>query len=195
MLLSANMQGTQRLLDGDRLQRAVSALRAARKVVFIGVGGAAAMCEEASHLFMKAGLEVASYNDSYSQIIAAANLDAQCVMIGISHTGTTMGIANALTLARENGATTISITNDPESAVGKAASITFATWQSSTPQVPLYGDFLEGRISQLFLIDVLYLGLLFTDRANTSRNLKITGEALRKYVGIAEPKIEKKSKG
>jgi RpiR family carbohydrate utilization transcriptional regulator len=116
------------------------------------------------------------------------------VMIGISHTGTTMGIANALTLARENGATTISITNDPESAVGKAASITFATWQSSTPQVPLYGDFLEGRISQLFLIDVLYLGLLFTDRANTSRNLKITGEALRKYVGIAEPKVDKKSK-
>ncbi|NBU14416.1 MAG: MurR/RpiR family transcriptional regulator, partial [Alphaproteobacteria bacterium] len=188
MLLSANMQGTQRLLDGDRLQRAVAALRAARKVVFIGVGGAAAMCEEASHLFMKAGLEVTSYNDSYSQIIAAANVDAQCVMIGISHTGTTMGVANALTLARENGATTISITNDPDSAVGKAASITFATWQSSTPQVPLYGDFLEGRISQLFLIDVLYLGLLFTDRTNTSRNLKITGEALRKYVGASEPK-------
>ena len=194
MLLSANMQGTQRLLDGDRLQRAVAALRAARKVVFIGVGGAAAMCEEASHLFMKAGLEVTSYNDSYSQIIAAANVDAQCVMIGISHTGTTMGVANALTLARENGATTISITNDPDSAVGKAASITFATWQSSTPQVPLYGDFLEGRISQLFLIDVLYLGLLFTDRTNTSRNLKITGEALRKYVGASEPKADKKSK-
>jgi len=194
MLLSANMQGTQRLLDGDRLQRAVAALRAARKVVFIGVGGAAAMCEEASHLFMKAGLEVTSYNDSYSQIIAAANVDAQCVMIGISHTGTTMGVANALTLARENGATTISITNDPDSAVGKAASITFATWQSSTPQVPLYGDFLEGRISQLFLIDVLYLGLLFTDRTNTSRNLKITGEALRKYVGAGEPKADKKSK-
>lgn len=195
MLLAANMQGTQRMLDGDRLQRAVSALRAAKKVVFIGVGGAAAMCEEASHLFMKAGLEVAAYNDSYTQIIAAANLDAQCVMIGISHTGTTMGIANALTLARENGATTIAITNDQDSAVGRAANITFTTWQSSTPQVPLYGDFLEGRISQLFLIDVLYLGLLFVDRANTSRHLKITGEALRKYVGTSEPQLDKKSRG
>jgi len=41
---------------------------------------------------------------------------------------------------------------------------------------------------------VLYLGLLFTDRANTSRNLKITGEALRKYVGSSEPKIDKKLK-
>lgn len=194
MMLAANMQGTQRLLDGDRLQRAITALRAAKKVVFIGVGGAAAMCEEASHLFMKAGLEVAAYNDTYSQIIAAANLDAQCVMVGVSHTGTTMGIANALTLARENGATTIAITNDPESAVGKAANITFATWQSSTPQVPLYGDFLEGRISQLFLIDVLYLGLLFMDRSNTSRSLKTTGEALRKYVGIADARIEKKSR-
>lgn len=191
MLLSANLQGTQRLLDGDRLQRAVSALRAAKKVVFIGVGGAAAMCEEATHLFMKAGLDVVAYGDTYSQIIAAANLDAQSVMIGISHTGTTIGIANALSLARENGATTIAITNDPESAVGTAAAITFATWQSSTPQVPLYGDFLEGRISQLFLIDVLYLGLLFIDRTNTSRNLKVTGEALKKYVGASTPPSKK----
>jgi RpiR family carbohydrate utilization transcriptional regulator len=191
MLLAANMQGTQRLLDGDRLQRAVSAIRAAKKVVFIGVGGAAAMCEEAAHLFMKAGLDVAAYNDTYSQIIAAANLDAQCVLIGVSHTGTTLGIANALSVARENGATTIAITNDAESAVAQAASIVFTTWQSSTPQVPLYGDFLEGRISQLFLIDLLYLGLLFVDRPNTSRNLKNTGEALRKYVGMAVP-LQKK---
>ena len=194
MLLAANMQGTQRLLDGDRLQRAVSAIRAARKVVFIGVGGAAAMCEEAAHLFMKAGVDVAYYGDTYSQIIAAANLDAQCVLIGVSHTGTTTGIADALSLAREKGAVTIAITNDPESAVGKAASIVFATWQSSTPQVPLYGDFLEGRISQLFLIDLLYLGLLFVDRANTSRHLKVTGEALRRYVGTAIPAAEPKAR-
>ena len=192
MLLAANLQGTQRLLDGDRLQRAVTAIHLAKKVVFIGVGGAAAMCEEAAHLFMKAGVNVGAYNDTYSQIIAATNLDAQGVLIGVSHTGTTMSVANALSIARENGATTIAITNDPESAVGKAATIVFGTWQSTTPQVPLYGDYLEGRISQLFLIDLLYLGLLFIDRAKTSRNLKATGEALQKFVGMAQPSLIKK---
>jgi RpiR family transcriptional regulator, carbohydrate utilization regulator len=102
-------------------------------------------------------------------------------MIGISHTGTTQGIANALTLARENGATTIAITSDASSPVARAASLQLTTWNSSTPPVPLYGDFLEGRISQLFLIDVLYLGLLFEEGAERARHLQATAAALKSY--------------
>ena len=77
------------------------------------------------------------------------------------HTGTTDTVAVALDIARENGATTIAITSDANSPVAKAAHVVLTTWNSSTPSIPLYGDFLEGRISQLFLIDLLYLGLLF----------------------------------
>jgi RpiR family transcriptional regulator, carbohydrate utilization regulator len=54
--------------------------------------------------------------------------------------------------------------------------------------VPLYGDFLEGRINQLFLIDILYIGLLFEDRAGTSRHLDSTGAALEKYFRSSPPK-------
>lgn len=181
LLLAANLQGTQRLLDAGRLERAVAALKSARKVVFVGVGGAAAMCDEAAHLFMKAGLEVASYRDGYTQIIAAANMTGGCVMIGISHTGTTRNVADALQLARENGALTIAITSDGASPVARAAEIVLTTWNSSTPSVPLYGDFLEGRISQLFLIDLLYVGLLFEASAETSRSLKVTANALETF--------------
>jgi RpiR family transcriptional regulator, carbohydrate utilization regulator len=184
MLLAANLQGTQRLLDGGCLEQAVNALKAARKVVFVGVGGAAAICDEAAHLFMKAGLEVSSYRDGYTQIIIAANMTPDAVMVGISHTGTTRTIANALKLAGENGATTIAITSDPASLVAQEADIVLATWQSATPQVPFYGDFLEGRMNQLFLIDVLYLGLLFKDRSETSEFLKSTGTALETYFGL-----------
>ncbi len=181
MLLSVCLQGTQRLLDGDQLETVVSALLAARKIVFVGVGGAAAICQEAAHLFSKAGLDAIAYNDGYSQIIAAANLDSTGVLVGVSHTGTTETVANALTVARENKCVTIAITSDPASAVGQAAEITLATWNSATPSVPLYGDFIEGRISQLFLIDLLYLGLLFNAGPKTSRQLTATATALERY--------------
>ena len=186
MLFNSHLQGTQRLLDGGRLEQAIAALCAADKVVFVGVGGSAAICDQAAHLFMKAGLEVASFRDGYSQVIAAANLNSRSVMVGISHTGTTHAIANALWAARDNGATTIAITGDPNSLVAKASAIVFTTWQSSTPEIPLYGDFLEGRIGQLFLIDVLYLGVLFKDHAGTSRYLKATAAALQTYYGARE---------
>ena len=181
MVLSVCLQGTQRMLDNDQLETVVAALLAAQRIVFVGVGGAAAICQEAAHLFSKAGLDAIAYNDGYSQIIAAANLDSTSVMVGVSHTGTTETVANALTVARENKCVTIAITSDPASVVGVAAEITLVTWNSSTPSVPLYGDFIEGRISQLFLIDLLYLGVLFKAGPKTSRQLSATASALERY--------------
>lgn len=180
-LLARSILGTQRMLDAQRIDSCLDAIRNSRKMVLIGVGGAAAICEEAAHLFIKAGVEATAYGDGYNQIIAAANMTPDCVTIGISHTGTTQGVANALTLARENRAKTIAITSDPSSSVASAAELVLTTWNSTTPSVPLYGDFLEGRISQLFLIDLLYLGILFEDDSSRSRNLRITADALERF--------------
>lgn len=180
-LLSTAIQGTQRMLDTERIDRCIQAIRRARKVVLVGVGGAAAICDEAAHLFMKAGLDAVACNDHYTQVVLAANLDARDVMIGISHTGTTLGIASALKLAREMGAATIAMTSAPTSPVARAAATTLVTWSSSTPSVPLYGDFLEGRISQIYLVDLLYIGLLFEEGQDRSANLKNTASALERY--------------
>lgn len=180
-LLAASIQGTQRKLDAARLERAVDALRGAKKILFVGVGGAASICDEAVHLFIKAGIDAVAYRDGYTQTICAANLTAADVMVGVSHTGTTDTVAVALQIARDNGATTIAITSDAGSPVAKAADVTLTTWNSSTPPIPLYGDFLEGRISQLFLIDLLYLGILFRTGAKTAKNLQATGLALEKH--------------
>jgi len=185
-LLAASLQSTHANLDSEKLDRCLQAIRSARKILFAGCGGAAAICDEAAHMFMKAGLDVASYSDGYTQIVAAANLTADCLMIGISHTGTTQNVANALRLARESGARTIAITSDAMSAVSQAAEITLITGSSITPSVPLYGDFLEGRISQLFLIDVLYLGLLFDDGNKGAQHLAKTANALELYFKLTE---------
>jgi RpiR family carbohydrate utilization transcriptional regulator len=180
-LLGASIHGTQRLLDGERLERAVDFLHRARKIVFAGVGGAASICDEAAHLFIKAGIDAVSYRDDYTQTIAAAIMTPSAVMVGISHTGSTETVARALRLSRKNGAPTIAITSDSMSAVARAADLVLVTWNSSMPLTPLYGDFLEGRASQLFLVDLLYLGLLFRAREQTRNQLKITGSALEEY--------------
>lgn len=180
-LLTASIQGTQRMLDTARVERCVSAIRRARKVVLVGVGGAAAICDEAAHLFIKAGLDAVSCSDHYTQVVLAANLGPEDVMVGISHTGTTMGIASALKLAREKGAQTIALTSDPASPVARAAAESLITWNSDTPSVPLYGDFLEGRTSQIYLVDLLYISLLFEEGSSREANLRNTASALQKY--------------
>jgi RpiR family transcriptional regulator, carbohydrate utilization regulator len=187
-LLSTALQGTQRMLDTERIDRCISTIREARKVVLVGVGGAAAICDEAAHLFMKAGLDAVSCSDHYTQVVLAANLGPQDVMLGISHTGTTVGVASALRLAREKSATTIAMTSDPSSEVARAAELSLITWNSATPSVPLYGDFLEGRISQIYLVDLLYIGLLFEEGNDRSASLRNTANALERFYQSSEGK-------
>jgi RpiR family transcriptional regulator, carbohydrate utilization regulator len=179
-LLIAGLEGTQRMLDAHRLEQAVEALHTARKIVFVGVGGGAAICDEAAHLFLKAGFDASSYRDGYTQTIVAAKLGPEDVMVGISHTGTTLTVADAMLLARENGATTIAITSDAQSDVAKAGLVCLTTKVASQQVIPLHGDFLEGRLSQLFLVDLLYIGVLFRAKEKTGKNLRLIGAALEK---------------
>lgn len=179
--LAASLIETQKLLDLWRIRRAIEAISKSRKVVLVGVGGAAAVCDEAAHLFLKAGIDAVSYRDGYTQTIVASTISETSTMIGISHTGSTETVAEALQLARNNGAPTIAITSDPRSLVGKAAEIVLLTWHHTTPQIPLYGDFLEGRLCQLYLIDLLYLGLLFQSGEKARKTLRLTTDALERH--------------
>ncbi len=180
-LLVTGLEGTQRMLDAHRLEQAVEALHKARKIIFVGVGGGAAICDEAAHLFLKAGFDASSYRDGYTQTIIAAKLGPEDVVVGISHTGTTRTVADAMLLARDNGATTIAITSDAQSDVAKAGLVCLTTKGASQQVIPLHGDFLEGRLSQLFLVDLLYVGVLFRAKEKTANNLRLTGMALEKH--------------
>ncbi|MBZ0230011.1 MAG: MurR/RpiR family transcriptional regulator [Bauldia sp.] len=179
--LAESLVETQKRLDVDRLENAVDLLHAARRLTFIGVGGAAAICDEAAHLFLKAGKDATSYRDGYTHIIVAANMTQSDVMIGVSHTGETQTVAKALALARSRGARTISITSEANSDVAVASDLALITWHHASPQIPLYGDFLEGRMSQLFLINALYLGLLFKSGDPAREQLAATTKALEDH--------------
>ncbi|MEM8914730.1 MAG: MurR/RpiR family transcriptional regulator [Pseudomonadota bacterium] len=186
--LTVSLRKTQALLDSERLDRAIDAVSEASRIVFIGVGGAASIANEAEHLFIKAGANVSSYGDGYTQTLLAATMTPGETVVGISHTGTTQTVANALTIARKAGAKTIAITSDPDSDVANAAEISLSTWHHTSKQIPLYGDFLEGRICQLYLIDIIYLGFLFRKGDSAKQKLTATTEALREYYSRGWPR-------
>jgi len=184
--LSQGIINTEFGLDPERVEDAVKRISKAKRIVIIGVGGAAAVAVEANHLFMKAGLNSAVYNDGYMQM-AAASLATSChVLIGISHTGATPSIASALQVAAEKGATTIAITSELGSPVCSNAKICLLTAHNDT-NTPFYGDFLEARVSQLYIVDLLYLGLLFTLGDKVKESLRESTRLLEHYYGKRYP--------
>jgi hypothetical protein len=47
--------------------------------------------------------------------------------------------------------------------------------------IPLYGGSIEAKVCQLYILDLLYLGILFKLGNITKKNLKETANALRTY--------------
>jgi RpiR family carbohydrate utilization transcriptional regulator len=179
--LTFAMGETQKHIVDDDIQRVVSNLLGSTEVVFLGVGGAVSVCEEAVHLFLKAGIKATAHRDGYTQQVVAATASDQVIFVGVSHTGMTEDVASALSVARSKGAKTVAITSNLDSPVALAAEITLWTWTPSTPQIPLYGDFLEGRICQIYIIYMIYLGVLFQSNGAAPKSLELTAETLMTY--------------
>ena len=94
-----------------------------------------------------------TFNISRNLSIAAAHTDGQSVIIGISHSGTSRDILQAMQIAKQNGAKTVAITNFGKSPMDKVSDIILHTVSDET-NYRILG--LSSRIAQLAIIDTIY---------------------------------------
>jgi DNA-binding MurR/RpiR family transcriptional regulator len=113
---------------------------------------------EAQHKFLRTGIQCSAYSDNHLQAIVASHLLPEDVVIGISHSGSSKDIVEALQLAKECGATTICITNYGKSPILKYSDIHLFTASQETRYRILA---LASRAAQLSIIDTLYVFIAF----------------------------------
>ncbi len=142
------------------MEKAIEVLATANRIYFYGIGGSGGIARIAHHLFLKAGIFSTVYDDGYMQAVSAALLQKGDVVVGISHAGSTKDVVEALAIAKSTGASTIAITGNEDSEIIKVADIKLVT---SFKEEPIYGDFMEAKIGQLYIIDLLYIGILLRD--------------------------------
>ena len=103
------------------------------------------------------------------------------LVVGISFTGTTPSVANTLAVAARLGANTVSVTSNPVSPVAKNSRHCILSSVTANQMTPLYGDFLEGRIAQLFILNVLFLMLVIKNFDAAKASLERNSEILQNY--------------
>lgn len=151
--ISAALWNTESVLDPDQLERAAQTVMNARRIAVFGLGNSAAIATDAAHKFLRLGLDAQACCDNHLQAIIASHLDRQSVAIGISHSGASKDIVEALTLSKIGSARTICITNYQDSPLVKAADIALFTRADETQHSILA---LSSRIAQLAVIDAIY---------------------------------------
>ena len=161
--ISLSLQSTESILDPATLERAAQLIMKSRRVAVFGLGNSAAIAMDAAHKFLRLGLDSQSCTDNHMQAIIASHLDRQSVAIGISHSGSSKDIVDALRLSKIGGATTLCVTNFGSSPIVEASDIALFTKSEETKHSILG---LSSRIAQLTIFDAIYTYIvILSDKA------------------------------
>ncbi len=151
--VSASLNNTESVLDPDALELAAKTIMKADRIAIFGLGNSAAIAQDAAHKFLRLGLSAQVCCDNHMQAIIASHLKRGSVAIGISHSGSSTDIVEALRLSKIGGATTVCITNHGNSPIVSAADIALFTKSDETKHSILA---MSSRIAQLAIFDSIY---------------------------------------
>lgn len=169
---------TTRLLDEKQLYTAMEALRTARQIDLYGVATSGIVAQDFYQKLIRIGKRVTAFSDPHLQITSASTLSKGDVAFGISYSGETPETIDAIRCAKENGATTISLT---KYGANKLSSLTdIQLFSSSLEEGMRRGDF-ASRIAQLHLIDILFVGLVSEQFEDFVPKLEKSYQMVRKY--------------
>ncbi len=116
--------------------------------------GASALAASDLHLKLaRIGMTAWHAPDVHFALVQAAQRRPGDVAVGISHGGTTREVIEPLALARDGGATTIAITNAPESPITRHADWVLLT---KARESPFRIGATASRIAQLAVVDIVF---------------------------------------
>lgn len=147
------LQFTHDILDVKEVSRAAERLMSARKVNIYGLGNSHSTAIDMQHKLMRLGIDATAYTDSHMQCIASTYLGNDGVVVAISHSGSSRDVVDAAEIARQNGATIISITSFGRSPLSDMADIKLQTASTETKYRIVA---LASRMAQTAIIDTLY---------------------------------------
>jgi RpiR family transcriptional regulator, carbohydrate utilization regulator len=164
---------TTRQLDVDALEAAVRLVERARTLVLASMGSSSIAAENAVGRFTRAGKKCLFERDQALQVMAAQTVDPDDLVVGISDSGRTTLVIEALRLAKLRGAPTLAITSDPQAPLLEHADVVLFT--ANVPSAGgIYGETVTSKWGQLLVVDALYAAFAARNFDATIAHLKQT---------------------
>jgi RpiR family carbohydrate utilization transcriptional regulator len=148
---------TKLRLESAEVGRAVDVIENAGAIIFCCMGSSGVAAEEGVMRFIRAGKKCLLFRDQSIQLMTAAIVKPDDVLIGISNSGRSAPIVGALQLAQSNGVPTIAITSFEDAPITQYADVSlFTPTKAPPPGLDLYGEATTSVSAQILIIDVLY---------------------------------------
>ncbi len=140
------------LIHKTELARAVDSMLKATKIYVYGVGSSGITALDLQYRLMRIGMNVEAHRDSHIIAMSASLVKPGEVVFGISTSGSTRDLVDAMKEAKQNGAGVICLTSHMRSPITNYADTVLLIPSKETP---LEGGALSTKIAQIHLLDIL----------------------------------------
>lgn len=151
------VNATADMMNQGDFENVVRMIKTAQRVQVYGLGSSGLSALEFKYRLMRMNITIDAMTDSHMMIRSAALLNENDLIIGLSNSGQTTEIIDALKIGKRNGATTISITNYNHTPLTDISDISLFT-----PSLHRMGDthFINSQLAIIYVLDVLSMLLL-----------------------------------
>ena len=169
------LKSTYQMIDFSKIDEISKRLASAQRIFIFGVGTSSAVAVDAAYRFSQLGIQAYAYTDILQMNVMANNMRNGDVAFGISHSGRTKAVVDAMRSAKQAGATTISLTSFTKSLL----------YTESDYSVSVYADeknypveAVSARIAHMCVIDALMLTIASLNYDEYSKHISLRNAAL-----------------
>jgi DNA-binding MurR/RpiR family transcriptional regulator len=152
-LCSQALQSLRSVLDADELANAADAMSKADVIHFFAAGGSVRVAQHAVFKLMRMGYLAFSDAEFYAQMAQTSVLTHHSVAFGISFTGGTKSVCDAMAVAGDAGAFRICLTNFAGTPLTAHSEIKLIT---GAPGGVLAANSAQARLAQFVVLDTLF---------------------------------------
>lgn len=169
------LKETRMLLEKEALRKTMQMMEEAKNIYFFGIGDSLLTAKEARNKFLRICNKVNTIDDPHMQAMTASMAGSEDLIFIISYSGATKDNVYVAKIAKKAGAKVIGITHFLKSPLTGYTDVLLVCGSN---EGPLDGGAMGTKLSQLYVIDVLFHEYYSRNRQKSMENNKKTSRAV-----------------
>lgn len=171
------MDKTVNLIQEEDLEKAIDLLSKAKNIYIYSVGVSGLVGQDFYYKLSRINKRCIAHVDTHLQITSSILMEPEDVAVAISYSGTTKEVIKCVENANKNNVPVISITK--ASISNKLEDLSDITLKVPYVEKSLREGAMSSRISQLAIIDMLFIGMAKENIEEVENKLVVTREAVK----------------
>ncbi|MGL4911652.1 MAG: MurR/RpiR family transcriptional regulator [Romboutsia sp.] len=152
-----SLNATYNSIDKNKLKDSIDILNNSNRVMVAGIGASSIVAKDMYYKILKVGKNIFYNEDMHISYQIGAMMDENDVCIIVSYSGKTEELLKLVNMVKKNLTKVIVITSNENSPIAKLSDVVL---QVISEEGILRTSAMSSRITQLSIVDILFLGLL-----------------------------------